>query len=78
MVFFLLLNLVRVHLWDLSGSEEYFEVRNELYNGTDAFLLLYDVTNSQSFEKLDYWFKETSKYCGNDYLTYVVGNKVRN
>ncbi|CAD5116296.1 DgyrCDS5202 [Dimorphilus gyrociliatus] len=66
---------LRVHLWDLSGSDEYFEVRNELYNGTDAFLFVFDVTNSQSFDKLDYWFKETNKYCTNDFDTYIIGNK---
>ncbi|XP_059175268.1 dnaJ homolog subfamily C member 27-like isoform X2 [Physella acuta] len=53
---------LRVHLWDLSGSAEYFEVRNELYTGVDIIFLVYDVTSADSFEALDQWLREIKKY----------------
>ena len=67
---------VRVHLWDLSGNSEYFDVRNELYNGTDAIFLVYDVTNTSSFESLDQWIREVKRYASGDPEMYIVGNKV--
>lgn len=43
---------IQVHLWDLSGDSQYFDVRTELYNGTNACFLVFDVTNPSSFENL--------------------------
>ncbi len=73
---FLVLLLVRVHLWDLSGSTEYLDVRNELYGGTDAIFLVYDVTNSSSFADLDTWIRELIKYGSPNVDICVVANKV--
>ena len=69
--------LVRVHLWDLSGNEEYLDVRNELYGNSDAVFLVFDVTNSVSFEDLDLWMRELNKYgSGPSPHVVLVGNKV--
>ena len=57
-----LFHSVRVHLWDLSGSPEYLDVRNELYDKTDAVFLVYDTTRPGSLESLDSWLKELNKY----------------
>nr|XP_039274117.1 dnaJ homolog subfamily C member 27-like [Styela clava] len=65
----------RVHLWDLSGDEQYYDVRTELYNGTDACFLVYDVTNPSSFESLDNWLKEIAKHGAMGAKVVVVGNK---
>jgi len=67
---------VRVHLWDLSGSPEYIDVRNELYGQTDAVFLVFDVTNPASFESLDTWIKEIDKYSGGIQNMVLVANKV--
>ena len=69
---------MRVHLWDLSGSPEYIDVRNELYGQTDAIFLVFDVTNQASFESLDTWMKEITKYGGGGIHEIVlVANKVK-
>lgn len=67
---------VRVHLWDLSGSTEYMDVRNELYGGTDAIFLAYDVTNVATFETLDSWMREVKKYSSGTPEIVIVANKV--
>ena len=41
---------VRVNFWDMSGSEAFFEVRNEFYKDASGALLVYDVSNKKSFE----------------------------
>ena len=68
---------MRVHLWDLSGSPEYIDVRNELYGQSDAIFLVFDVTNQASFESLDTWMKEVNKYSGGCHEIILVANKVR-
>ena len=72
----LLFFLVRVHMWDLSGSAEYMDVRNELYNGTDAIFIVYDVTNATSFEALDSWIREANRFTTGSPDIFIVGNKV--
>ncbi|XP_013397687.1 dnaJ homolog subfamily C member 27 [Lingula anatina] len=66
---------LRVHLWDLSGNQEYTDVRNELYGDTDAVFLAYDVTNEASYEALDGWLKEWNKYGPQTAEVTLVGNK---
>ncbi|XP_071100714.1 ras-related protein Rab-13-like [Haliotis cracherodii] len=66
---------LRVHLWDLSGSTEYMDVRNELYGGTDAIFLAYDVTNVATFETLDSWMREVKKYSSGTPEIVIVANK---
>ncbi|KAK3083180.1 hypothetical protein FSP39_015877 [Pinctada imbricata] len=66
---------LRVHLWDLSGSSEYIDVRNELYINTDAIFLVFDVTNQSTFETLDTWMKEVSKYSSGTPDIILVANK---
>ncbi|XP_041374654.1 LOW QUALITY PROTEIN: ras-related protein Rab-13-like [Gigantopelta aegis] len=67
---------VRVHLWDLSGSPEYIDVRNELYTGSDAIFLVYDVTCQASFESIDSWLREASKYSKGNPEIFLVANKI--
>lgn len=55
----------RVNFWDLSGHPDFFEVRNEFYKDTQGCLLVYDVTNRESFEQCDAWLVEATKYGAN-------------
>ncbi|KAL5006111.1 hypothetical protein ScPMuIL_017269 [Solemya velum] len=68
-------NDLRVHLWDLSGSPEFLDVRNELYSQTDAIFLVFDVTNEATFESLDTWVREVNKYASGSPEIVVVANK---
>ena len=53
---------VRVNFWDLSGREEFFDVRNEFYKDTQGALLVFDVANRESFESLGSWLAEAKKF----------------
>jgi len=67
---------VKVNFWDLSGSQEFFEVRNEFYKDGQGALLVFDTNNAKSFQCLPGWVKEAAKYgAGPDMITFVVGNK---
>jgi DnaJ family protein C protein 27 len=67
---------VKVNFWDLSGHPEFFDVRNEFYKDTQGAILVYDVGSKRSFESLDGWLKEASKYGAKDIKVVVCANKV--
>ena len=56
---------VRVNFWDLSGNPEYFEIRNEFYKDSQGCLLVYDVSSRETFEDIDNWLAEASKFGAN-------------
>jgi len=61
----------------LSGSPEYIDVRNELYLQTDTIFLVYDVTNQASFDSLEMWMKEVTKYMTGKAEMMLIANKVK-
>eukprot|EP00003_Mantamonas_plastica_P000066 TRINITY_DN10053_c0_g1_i2.p1 TRINITY_DN10053_c0_g1~~TRINITY_DN10053_c0_g1_i2.p1 ORF type:complete len:238 (-),score=63.66 TRINITY_DN10053_c0_g1_i2:34-714(-) len=65
---------VRVNLWDLAGSPDFFEVRNEFYDDAQGGILVFDVTNSKSFEAVVSWIEEASKF-GLPEVVFLCGNK---
>jgi DnaJ family protein C protein 27 len=69
---------VRVNFWDLSGHPEFFEIRNEFYKDTQGVLLVYDVSVRESFDDLDSWIAEASKYGANlrEIPTILCANKI--
>jgi DnaJ family protein C protein 27 len=55
-------NNVKVNFFDTSGGNEYKEIRVEFYGGTQAAVIVYDVTNRRSFAELDSWLEEANRY----------------
>ena len=39
----------RLHIWDISGHEEFWDITMPYVNGCHGILVVYDVTSSQSF-----------------------------
>jgi small GTP-binding protein len=61
---------------DTPGNDRFKTITSILIKNTHIFLLIYDITNRNSFEKLDYWYKITYKNCNNDNILYlVIANK---
>ena len=59
--------LVQLTLWDLSGDPNYIDVRNEFYKDSQVLCIVFDVTDRKSFDAIDMWLREVSKY-GGDHL----------
>ena len=51
-------NLLRLHLWDTAGQEHFRSIVSAYYRCIAAALLVFDVTNRESFENLDHWLTE--------------------
>lgn len=67
----------RVNFWDMSGSEAFFEVRNEFYKDASGAILVYDVSNKKTFDSLQGWLDEARKFgAASDMPIIVCANKI--
>lgn len=69
-----------LHIWDTSGSERHRAVAPNYYRGTDGCLIVYDLTNPQSIDQMEYWYDEfrnvtTTSYDSNLVPVVIIGNK---
>ena len=60
-----------MNLWDLAGGEDYTEVRNEFYKEAQGCILVYDVTNRDSFESLPQWLEESQTYGAENMVSFL-------
>ena len=47
---------IKLQLWDTAGQERFRNVTSSYYKGTQGCLVVYDVTDKQSFEKVCFYF----------------------
>ena len=46
---------VILQIWDTAGQERFHSVGAAFYRGTDACILVYDCTQTESFNRLEFW-----------------------
>ncbi|RHY23456.1 hypothetical protein DYB32_009195 [Aphanomyces invadans] len=72
--------LVTMQIWDTAGQERFQSLGVAFYRGADACVLVYDITNPASFDKLDSWRDEFLAQAGprepGSFPFIVLGNKV--
>ncbi|ETN62758.1 ras-related protein Rab [Anopheles darlingi] len=65
---------VKLQIWDTAGQERFRTITNTYYRGTHGVIVVYDVTNSESFGNVKRWLQEIESNC--DVVNKVlVGNK---
>lgn len=71
--------MVTLQIWDTAGQERFQSLGQAFYRGADACVLVYDVTNVASFEKLDSWREQFIRHGdigdAHDFPFVVLGNK---
>lgn len=80
---------INLQIWDTAGQERFHALGDAFYRNTDACLLVYDITNIQSFKFLDHWLNEIKKHVNipnpdkdegsngrRQFPLLVVGNKI--
>lgn len=70
-------HVVKLQIWDTAGQESFRSITRSFYRKADGVLLMYDVTNSQSFANCASWIQEIHENVpeqGN--VLYLVGNQV--
>jgi small GTP-binding protein len=66
---------VKLQIWDTGGQERFSYVRPLYYKGAMGGLVVFDVTQPDSFQSIPRWFDEVKKNRG-DIPLILVGNKV--
>ncbi|CAD5217571.1 unnamed protein product [Bursaphelenchus okinawaensis] len=66
---------VKLQIWDTAGQERFRTITSTYYRGTHGVIVVYDVTNGESFGNVKRWLNEIEKNCSN-VPRILVGNKV--
>ena len=67
--------IIRLQIWDSCGQEIYKSLITSFYRNSSCAILVYDITNRQSFENLELWIKECKEKSLPDIAFVFVGNK---
>ncbi|MHA1350656.1 MAG: GTP-binding protein [Promethearchaeota archaeon] len=65
----------KLQLWDTGGQERFSSIRPMYYRGSLGTILVFDLTNSASFEHLPQWIEEVRANIKVDIPVLLVGNK---
>lgn len=61
--------------FDTAGQEKYQSITRSYYKGAGACLLVYDLTQRQTFEDLEKWRNQLMECVGHEIPIVVIGNK---
>ena len=64
-----------MQIWDTAGQERFKNIISSYYRGAHGILLIYDVTDKDSFRNLANWLIEIEKNANKNVLKVVIGNK---
>ncbi|KAG5635978.1 hypothetical protein H0H81_009482 [Sphagnurus paluster] len=67
---------VKLSIWDTAGQERFRTITSSYYRGAQGIILVYDVSNRESFDALPRWYSELETYVSDDVVKILVGNKV--
>ena len=67
---------ISAQIWDTSGSERYRSIVVGHYREAVGVLLVFDLTDRESFECLDHWLTELRENCKESCQIALVANKV--
>ncbi|NWZ62326.1 RAB21 protein, partial [Acrocephalus arundinaceus] len=67
---------VNLAIWDTAGQERFHALGPIYYRDSNGAILVYDITDEDSFQKVKNWVKEIRKMLGNEICLCIVGNKI--
>jgi len=65
----------KLHIYDLAGQEIYKSIVNTFYRHGKGILLLFDITNRQSFKSLDIWIENIKTHSIENPVIFLIGTK---
>ena len=67
---------IKLKIWDTAGQERFSRITTQYYKGADGIVLVYDVTDDDSYEKIRDWMAQIKANTEKDELGFVLlGNK---
>ena len=66
---------VKFEIWDTAGQERYHSLAPMYYRGAQAAIVVYDITNADTFERAKTWVKELQRQASPNIVIALAGNK---
>ena len=66
---------VKLNIWDTAGQERFKTITATYYKGSHGIILVYDITDRQTFNNIQFWLEEVKKHAGANVVKFIVGNK---
>ncbi len=66
---------IKVEIWDTAGQERFRNIAKNYFHSSDGFLLLYDITCRDSFEKISFWHEQIKINSPQNTKWMLIGNK---
>ena len=66
---------IKLQIWDISGKEEYRQVINVIFKDALGSIIIYDITQKQTFHNIDKWIKDIKDYGDKNISILLIGNK---
>ena len=67
--------VVKAQIWDCAGQERFKSLTTAYYRGSVGALVIFDITDWQSFKSVAHWLKELREKCNENIVILMVGNK---
>ena len=67
---------IKLQIWDTAGQDRFRAITKNYYKGANGIILIYDVTNVQSYENVKNWISQIRDEANPNVVIYLAGNKV--
>ena len=64
--------IIKIKVWDTAGQDRFRNITSQYYKGADGIVLVFDITDKESFKQVDYWINQISN---SGICMVLVGNK---
>ena len=70
---------IRIKIWDTAGQERYKALTKGFFNNAEGIMIVFDVTNSETYDNLKNWIQSIQNFMGNkmeEIPIIIIGNKI--
>ena len=68
--------VIKLKVFDTCGQELYRSLATQFYRNSSLAIIVYSVTNEESFDNVEMWLREIRAYNSPDIKVFLIGNKI--